>query len=736
MYKVLHATMSLGIGGAETHIVELVLEMKRRGIDVSVASNGGVYVETLLNAGIRHHTVPMHKRHIPSMLKSYFLMRRIIKEEKPHVVYAHARICGFICGLVRKTVRFTFVTTAHFDFKVGRWLRLFSNWGEKTLAVSEDIKKYLTDNYGVDPDNVLVTVNGVNTETFSPAVSPGDIINEFGLDPSQPVICNVSRMDQNAALATRLLVDIAPELHDRIPGVQLLITGVGDIYEEIKAKAAAINTAAGTNVVTMTGMRTDINAILASGDLFVGVSRAALEALASAKPVILTGNQGYLGLFTPDKEQAAINTNFTCRGCELPTSGLLLAEIVRFFETFSGDEKKALGLFGREMIIRNYSVRRMADDYIHAYEAAIRRKYNVVMSGYYGFKNAGDEAILQSVYRNIKECSNDISVTVLSSDPEDTKSRYGYNAVARFNVFRVLGALRRCDVLVSGGGSLLQDFTSTRSLLYYLFIIRAAKRMGKKVMIYANGIGPVLKESNRRRVRRVISRADVITLRDSASAEELRAMGLDRDDIRVTADPVFAMKGTTGEETRSFLEKLGVPPGPFITVSIRDWPGMGDFCGSIADICERVYEASGRGTVFIPMQADIDAGISHKVQYMMKSPSFVLEGRLTAEELMGLIGASDAMMAMRLHALIFAARMNVPFTGLVYDPKVSAYLSALGMPSAGDVTDFDKEKALDTVLQLIGRRDELSNELKQKSAELEAAAREDATLLMALLGGK
>lgn len=727
------ATMSLGIGGAETHITELAIEMKRRGLAVSVASNGGVYVERLVHAGIPHFTVPMHKRRLASMVKSYFLLKRIIKREVPDIVHAHARIPGFICGLIRKSLRFTFVTTAHFDFKAGRWMRFLSNWGDKTLAVSDDIKKYLIDSYNLDSRNIMTTVNGVNTELFSPETSPTGIIEEFKLDPSKPVVCNVSRMDDNAAFATRLLIDIAPELHRRLPGVQVLIAGGGNIYDELLAKAQSVNAGTGENTIIMTGMRTDISAIIAACDLFVGVSRAALEAMASSKPVILAGNQGYLGLFTPEKESVAIGANFTCRGNGLPDSKVLLDDVVRFYNDVSDVEKENLAVYGRGLIIRNYSISKMTDDCMDMYETASKRKYSVLMSGYYGFKNAGDEAILQSVYGSIKESCGEITITVLSSDPGDTKSYYGYDAVARFNVFRVFRALRRCDALVSGGGSLLQDLTSTRSLLYYLLIIRMAKRMGKKVMIYANGIGPVSKKSNRRRVLRVIDRADVVTLRDPESAEELRSMGVTRGDIQVTADPVFTMQGIARDEALRLIARLGVKSGPFIAVSIRDWPDMGDFYESMAWICDSVYEQTKRGILFIPMQTGYDVEVCRKVQGMMSNPSSVIEERFTSAELMGIIGASDAMIAMRLHALIFAARMNVPFAGIVYDPKVSAYTSALGMPIAGDVAGFDRDYAHHAVMSLLEHREEYAEALRQKSLLLEAAAKEDPALLLALL---
>ena len=186
MHKVLIATMSLGIGGAETHIVELALELKRRGVDVSVASNGGVYVDALENSGITHYSVPMHRRRPQDMLKSYLLLRKIIKREKPDIVHAHARIPSFICGIIRKSYRYAFVTTAHFDFKVGRWLRFLSNWGDKTIAVSEDIKKYLADNYSIQPENIIVSINGViRKNSHRKFLLPGSSANSGSILPGR-----------------------------------------------------------------------------------------------------------------------------------------------------------------------------------------------------------------------------------------------------------------------------------------------------------------------------------------------------------------------------------------------------------------------------------------------------------------------------------------------------------------------------------------------------------------------
>ncbi len=732
--KILMATMSLGIGGAETHIVELAGELKKRGMDVVVVSNGGVYVPDIEAEGIRHYTAPLARRKVRDMLRSLFLLRRIIKKEKPDIVHAHARIPAFLCGLLQKTMRFPFVTTAHGVFQLGIGLNQLTNWGQKTIAVSEDIREYLKSNYGISDRDIVVTVNGIDTDKFSPDVSSSRVREEFGLDNAGPVLVHVCRLDESASLVARQLIALAPELEEELPGMTLLIVGGGDDYENLYQAAQRNNYETGRRTVIMTGARTDIAELVALGDLFIGVSRAALEAMAASKPVILAGAEGFLGLFTPYNLDAAQESNFCARGHVMPSGQRLKEEIVQVFDDMTQSERETLGRFGRELITRDYSVSRMTDDCMMVYSAVRRRRYNVVMSGYYGFGNAGDEAILQAVHQNIDRTNGDIAITVLSSNPEDTKERYGYKAVNRFKFIEVLRALKNCDALVSGGGSLLQDHTSTRSLIYYLTIIRAAKFFNRKVMIYANGIGPVRKPSNRRRVKRIVARADVITLRDDMSAQELYDMGVHRNDIRVTADPVFTLSSAPKEQAIRILEEAGVPTEqPFVCVSVRNWDSMSTFMSQLSSLLDNLHNRHGRNIVFLPMQLPVDVAVSRSVMARMKSTSYVLDKYLTAEEIMGVIAQSDFVIGMRLHALIFSARVCVPFIGIVYDPKVEAYVRALDMLSAGNVYDFDSNAAMAAIDTLLSGREQYADILKRLSTQFETLAHKDAGRLLELL---
>lgn len=734
--KILMATMGLDIGGAETHIVELAKELKHQGHDVAIISNGGVYVPEITAAGIRHYKAPLHLRSFGPMYRARKILREVIQKEHPDVVHAHARIPAFLCGTLQRQLKFPFVTTAHWVFDTSGALRYLTDWGQRTVAVSEDIKAYLIREYHLPAEHITVTINGIDTDKFSPAVSAQKVMEEFGLKADQPILSYVSRMDEDRALVARQLIEIAPELDKAVPGIQMLIAGGGNVYDELKRKADRVNQQLGRPCVTMAGPRTDINEIVAAGDIFVGVSRAALEAMSAGKPVIVAGNEGYQGLFGPDKLAEAQAGNFCCRGLPLSQPQRLLEDVTAAF-ALSPEQREQAGAYGRQVIFDYYSVRRMAQDCMSVYEQVRRRKYRVVMSGYYGFENAGDDAILDSIQQAVREASDDVAVTVLSKDPDLTQKQYGLEAIPRFRVFKVFSALRRSDALLSGGGSLLQDTTSTRSLLYYLSVIRCAQFLGKPVMLYANGIGPVRKRVNRRRVKRVVEQAALVTLRDHKSLEELREMGVERPDVVVTADPVFHLAAAEPERCRELLASTGVDQQkPFVAVSVRDWPNAGAFYEGLAQLCDHLHQTYGLEVLFLLMQPSRDREATARVRGLMKSPSYQLDAPCTPRELMGVLGLAKLCLAMRLHTLIFAARMAVPSLGLVYDPKVESYLRELDLPAAGHVEHFDPQEACRRADEMMADYDQVLERLREKSRQLAQSARENERLLLEMLDQK
>lgn len=362
----------------------------------------------------------------------------------------------------------------------------------------------------------------------------------------------------------------------------------------------------------------------------------------------------------------------------------------------------------------------------------------LLIAGYHGFGNCGDEAILQAMVKNIRALPVDLDITALSNKPEFTKTEYKVNSVQRFSAFAVLDAIRKSDVVLSGGGTLLQDGTSTRSLMYYLAIIKTAKLFGKKVMVYANGIGPVNGKHNRRLVKAVLKSVDVITLREKLSEADLRSIGVDRPDITVTADPAFTLQSVTDERARQILADEGVPTDKqTVGVSVRAWNKAkygDDYVKKLAEACDRLAE-QGKTVVLLPMEYPRDLEISQKLVDCMQQKAYMLKNRYNPSEILGLVGCFDLMISMRLHTLIFAAVKNVPMLGVIYDPKVEYYLKELEMPEAGDV----RTKRLNSSEIVAKARDVFGNmqaykDILRKNADVMCEkARENDKILLELI---
>lgn len=373
-YNILITTMRLDIGGAETHIVELAKGLSGAGFNVVVASTGGVYERELINSNIKVYHVPLDNKKPHNVVKAYYQLKNIIAEEKIDLVHAHARIPGFICGLLHKKMGFPFVTTAHGTWKTGYGLRYITNWGQKTVAVSEDIRKYLLDNYKIEDKDIKVTINGIDTDKFSPAVDCRDLIAELNLSSEDRKIVYISRFDSDRSYIINKLLEIIPELAERIQNLKVIMVGSGNILDMVKERAQEINSSTGSNTVIVAGSRTDINKFTALADLFIGFGRSSLEALAAGRPLILAGNVGYIGILDESSLEAAIKSNFSGRGKSRAESEPFKNDIVKVLLQMGEEERKALGAFGRSLIENSYSLKRMVQDNIEVYLQLLEQK--------------------------------------------------------------------------------------------------------------------------------------------------------------------------------------------------------------------------------------------------------------------------------------------------------------------------------------------------------------------------
>lgn len=348
----------------------------------------------------------------------------------------------------------------------------------------------------------------------------------------------------------------------------------------------------------------------------------------------------------------------------------------------------------------------------------------IVISGYYGFGNRGDEAVLRGVLTALRRAGS-VDVTVLSGDPGATRTLHGVCAVDRYNPLAVWRAVRSADLVISGGGGLIQDRTSARSSLYYLGVIALAAAAGVPVYLYAQGVGPLRRRWLRRAVGVVLRRVAGAGVRDEPSRELLKECGLPAAHVQVTADAAFALEPADSKETEEALASIGVEPGrqPLIGVVWR-WPLAAGSLGSATHVLdssqrspgskstpEAAYrqgmaqavagfaEELGAKVVVIPFHPEQDDGEARAFAQAAREAGadarFVDLGQEPGSSgdrlnerpvpsdprrLLALVGGMDLVFSVRFHGLVFAALAGKPAVALTYDPKVRHLAEALGVP--------------------------------------------------------
>ncbi|QST02733.1 polysaccharide pyruvyl transferase CsaB (plasmid) [Pontibacillus sp. ALD_SL1] len=315
----------------------------------------------------------------------------------------------------------------------------------------------------------------------------------------------------------------------------------------------------------------------------------------------------------------------------------------------------------------------------------------VLLCGYYGFGNAGDDAILLSLIQQLQE--EGYTPIVLSAKPAISKQLYGVDCYHRFSPLAVHQAFKRCDRLIMGGGTLLQSVTSSRSLLYYLSIMRLSFLYRKPVSFIAQGGGPFMNHRYDRMIRDTLNRCEEISVRDETSLKLYRSLGVTRP-IRLTEDPVLHLKLT---EPHPYPKLHFDHPRPLIGISVRSWVNDAMLIKEMKEACLHWIDR-GFNIVFIPFHHPHDVHISNGIASELPAGCVhVIEGELPVLSILTLVGDVDVLVGMRLHSLIFAANQSTPYVGVSYDPKIDAFLERHNEHAACSAAHPQAEKLIQAV---------------------------------------
>jgi polysaccharide pyruvyl transferase CsaB len=320
----------------------------------------------------------------------------------------------------------------------------------------------------------------------------------------------------------------------------------------------------------------------------------------------------------------------------------------------------------------------------------------ILISGYYGFGNLGDEALLEIIVAQLRTRFPLAEIDVLSAQPEETAHRLGVAATQRADLGLLRRAIERADFVLSGGGGLLQNATSLKSLLYYAGIIRSAIKAGKKTMIFAQSIGP-LDFIGKQTVRECCRGLSAATVRDERSRELLAGL-VGGITVERTADPVFLYER---REPADASERVPQDDA-LVVVSVRKTPHFDALVLRLAGAVDRLAQEHGAQVAFVALGGQADADAATSVIRKCRSHPMLLpiEGLAATAEI---LQRAQLVIGVRLHALILAARFGVPFLAVPYDPKVTGLCDDLAYPLPPLWQPADRGESSEDLATLVDR---------------------------------
>ena len=663
--KILMVTSSMDTGGAETHIYSLAKALMNMGHKIYVASSGGRLADELRQIGVRHVKLGLDRRYPLGLLRARFLLGGLIRKEGIDVIHAHSRLGAYVAYYAASAEGIPFVTTVHAKFTISPIRKRLSRWGNPTIAVSEDLRHYLCEGYGFCSENTRLIPNGIDTSLFFPVPSA----------KKNHRIVFVSRLDSDCSAAAFALCRIAPTICRQFPDTEILICGGGEEYRPLSQLKEKL----GLSCVRLLGNVDRLSDILRSAGLFVGVSRAALEAMACGASVILGGNEGFIGL-ADSKEvlERACLTNFCCRGATRLTDEALYSEILRAFSMPRSETERIsrlLSAYVRENNSLELMARQTEAVYREALASSIKKgKGQIVLLGYYGFGNLGDNALLRASIKRAKKAYGGKIISALTKSPKRDRLDFGIRCVNRYSPLSIIRELWGAEVLILGGGTLLQDSTSLRSLIYYSSVIKLAKALGLRVELWGNGLTRPRAVLAARLVKWAIANSSYVGLRDLSSASEaLRLASIGDGDKLYYEKDLAADQGAAQSSRIDFLlDRLGIKNGD----SIKDFAviavmgGVGKGYLSILRYWLEKIKSQGITLVFIPM---FPAEETSECQYLCECHGGVVASSLSESDVVGLMKHCSVVCGMRLHSLVFASAANAPFVGFGGDPKIESF---------------------------------------------------------------
>lgn len=680
--KVLHLISGGDSGGAKTHVLSLLRDLNKH-IDAELVC----YMEGDFSAEARALSIPVEVFG-GGFAAGLGKTREKIALGGYDIVHCHGSRANLTGALLKRHFDIPFISTVHSDYRLdylGRPLAAATYGTLNSLAlrrmdcrvcVSDNMRETLIER-GFDPNGLLTIYNGVDFSRPAPKITRHEWFDDIGCDfPDDSIVLGIAaRLDPVKGVDTTVR-GFALASKD-CPALRLLIAGDGMERQRLEELCGELGVrdkvffAGWLNDMDGYYASTDINAISSLSETFpyavTEAARAGIPTVASrvgGLPRLI--DNGVTGLLFKPQDAEGMAHCIT----QLAQDGELRAR---------------LGEAVREKARREFSTESTCMRQLKIYKTVLERssggRSGVVICGAYGHGNAGDEALLTAISTRLKTLDEDMLITVVSKNAKHTRRVHGLGAVARWRLISLHKALKKSKLFISGGGSLIQDITSRRSLWFYLYTIALAKKYGCRVQMYGCGMGPLIHEADRRRAAKTInSCVDAITLRDPQSMELAREIGVTVKDMRVTGDPSVNTEPRLDADAVEALRTAGIDPeGSYACISVRACAGFDEKRGDMAEALRSVCVRHSLTPLIMPMNYEKDLRVCEQLAADIGLPYETLPETDDTALATSIVHRSKLVVAMRLHGMLYGVCGEVPTVGISYDPKVSGSASYLGI---------------------------------------------------------
>lgn len=698
--RVVHLIGGGDTGGAKTHVLGLLKELKKHIKAELVCFRRGEFSEDAEKLGI-----PVHVIDTGNPFTDLPHLKKLLRPGEVDALHCHGARGNLMGTLMKRYLKVPVITTVHSDYKLDYLGRPAARlvYGTTNTICLRRVDYYICVAGPVTEamiqrnfpaERIYTIYNGIDFHAPKNCVPKAQFLRGLGLDYQEGdvVVGIVARM--TAIKDHPTLLRALKTAGEACPGLKLVCAGDGEDEKKLRELARSLGI---ESRVCFAGWVKDMDSFYNAVDvnmlcsLSEGFPYALAEGTRFALPTLSTRVGGVPVLI--DHEE---------NGClfEPGDHETLAGYLVRLAQDPA--LRRELGDRLCEKAKREFSLEHMVEYQLEIYEDVVRRharrktrgrRDGAIICGAYGHGNAGDDAILKSVIQAVRGLDKDMPITVLAKNTDSLKRRYRVNAIYTFSLLKMLRAMARSKLYINGGGTLIQNVTSRRSLWYYLFTLWAAKRLGNKVDMYGCGIGPVKGGGSVRLVRRVLnSSVDTITLREEDSVRELESFGVTKPEILLCSDPALVLPPAGEAQALAYLNRHSLDPqGPYICFMLRSWPGFAEKAGAFAQCAQYAYEAYGLTPIFLSLNRVPDTYAAQKVCSSLTCPYRILDDLDRPELIISVLGHMRLVAAMRLHGLIFSSLSGIPMIGISYDPKIGAFLRYLGYGACIELEDATPE---------------------------------------------